>query len=343
MSVVSLPEIAYIYPEPFWTYDASDWLKSLLLFFDGVATLVPSYMLDRPGRADTTLVEPLLDAGLLHQLQPETFVDQASAEALAEAITRLIAAESFSKLDSDAPFLALSMSRLGWGVDEGLARMLHEELRKRGLARKSDDGVTVHLHRDVRALVLVLLSQILRAPGRALGLDLQPTTPRQDAVVDLMRTLNLSSTVTSGRVVAFDLENVGLNLEAVPLDEVLSFRESHGSECRAYRRSLHTFVNSVSRLDEGDRAVAFRERQEELADSAHQLRRRLRLSFAPKNLGSFALGIAGAAFAGIMGNWPSVPFALAGGAYGLVDATKSQTSFSYLFSAQRSISQRTPS
>ena len=38
-------ELAYYYPEPFW--GDGDWIKNLLLFFDGVAVLVPDYMRER--------------------------------------------------------------------------------------------------------------------------------------------------------------------------------------------------------------------------------------------------------------------------------------------------------
>ena len=35
----TLPEIAFYYPNPMWHY--GDWIKNLVLFFDGVALLVP--------------------------------------------------------------------------------------------------------------------------------------------------------------------------------------------------------------------------------------------------------------------------------------------------------------
>ena len=35
-------KIAYYYPNPMW--DHGDWVKNLILFFDGVALLVPEYM-----------------------------------------------------------------------------------------------------------------------------------------------------------------------------------------------------------------------------------------------------------------------------------------------------------
>jgi hypothetical protein len=41
-------EIAYYYPNPIW--DQGDWVKNLILFFDGVALLVPDYLMYRKNK-----------------------------------------------------------------------------------------------------------------------------------------------------------------------------------------------------------------------------------------------------------------------------------------------------
>jgi hypothetical protein len=53
-------EIAYYYPNPMWRH--GDWVKSLIVFFDGVALLVPEYMKEKP-----ELVDPAIVAGLNEQ------------------------------------------------------------------------------------------------------------------------------------------------------------------------------------------------------------------------------------------------------------------------------------
>jgi len=35
-------ELAFYYPNPMW--HSGDWIKNLILFFDGIALLVPTYM-----------------------------------------------------------------------------------------------------------------------------------------------------------------------------------------------------------------------------------------------------------------------------------------------------------
>jgi hypothetical protein len=121
--------------------------------------------------------------------------------------------------------------------------MIFEELCRRGLAKQSEDGASIPLHPLVRNLFLVLLGQILREGGPGLGLELSPATDSPKIQAALVQLLGLPTPQPSaGRVVTVDLELVGPNLEAVPLDEVVQFRAEHGAEFRAYARRLRAVV-----------------------------------------------------------------------------------------------------
>ena len=65
-----MTDTAYYYPAPYWRLGDSGWIKSLLLFFDDVAILLPDYMYGRHTDADPTLAEPLEELGLLRVLEP---------------------------------------------------------------------------------------------------------------------------------------------------------------------------------------------------------------------------------------------------------------------------------
>jgi hypothetical protein len=164
-----------------------------------------------------------------------------------------------------------------------------DQLQERGLARPSEDGVSVPLHPAVRAFVLVALPQLLRAPAEAAGYALQPATTQPRAVRALLDALELPGLPTAGHVVAADLEQVTLDLRSVPLDEVLDFRREHGAEHRAYARDLRHFVRDLATLNSTDREEAFADRQEDLADAAEQLRRLARTSWR-RPLAGFGLG-----------------------------------------------------
>jgi hypothetical protein len=148
-------EIAYYYPNPMWD-QGGDWVKNLILFFDGVALLVPEYMKEKPRMIDPAVVAGLEQHKLLHMLEPEKVVDATATAQLAAAMREIIESGKLDALPVESNFHELSMSRLGYFGNENLATELFNELTKRGRARKSEDGKSIPMHPKVRALVLVL-------------------------------------------------------------------------------------------------------------------------------------------------------------------------------------------
>ncbi|HYY28892.1 MAG TPA: hypothetical protein VE860_13140 [Chthoniobacterales bacterium] len=65
-----------------------------------------------------------------------------------------------------------------------------------------------------------LLAQILRSSGQRLRADLQPVTDRSELIDALVGLLSLPTSPSSGHVVPFDLATVGVDLSAVPMDEI---------------------------------------------------------------------------------------------------------------------------
>ena len=85
-----MSDTAYYYPAPFWTLQETGWIKSLLLFFDDIATLLPDYMYGRHVPADPALAAPLEDRGLLHVLEPKGWLDQETTACLADIIVEML-------------------------------------------------------------------------------------------------------------------------------------------------------------------------------------------------------------------------------------------------------------
>jgi hypothetical protein len=334
-----VPEVAYYYPEPFWAGGQTDWIKSLLLFFDKIAILLPEYMYGRHAAADPALAGPLEEMGLLIVLRPETFVDQGVTEALAGAIVELLAAGVFDDLPPTGYFAELSRSRMGWNADVELSDALVDEFKSRGLARDTEDGLSVPLHPAVRTAILVLLAQLARGAGKRHGLDLQPTTDNRDRVIDLMTTLDSRGMPTAGQVVALDLETVTLNLDDIRLDEVLAFRDEHQDAHRAYMRSVRKAVNELSAIPQDERSRALADRRDELTEQAEALhrlaRRRWRMPLA-----RFGIGAAGATVSAAAGNIPGAIVAALGGVLGGKPEKTPPFAYSYLFAAERSLHRR---
>ncbi len=289
--MTSRPDIAYYYPAPYWATTEGGWVKSLLLFFDQVAILLPNYMYGRHTSADPSLVEPLEDQGLLQILEPNSWVDQKLTEELATIIVELLTSGAFDDLpDGKGQYHELSYSRMGYGADVELAEMLVEELQGRGLARPSEDGVSVPLHPIVRTTILVTLGQLARVAGVRQKMAIHPATNDPGAIRDLLRTLEREPMLSAGHVIALDLEPVRLNLDLVPLDEVLDFRAKHRDAYKAYRRDLQRFLWELASIDDiHDREQLLLQRRQELADTSHDLRRQTCRAFK-KNLASWSLG-----------------------------------------------------
>lgn len=326
-----IPEVAFYFPGPVWY--VGDWIKNLILFFDGIALLVPEYMKDRPGAFDPVMVAGLQEHGLLHILEPEECVNQQATEKLAEAVSDVLASGALDELASQpTAFHELSFSRMGSYGDRGLAQMLLEELKSRGLARDSEDGVSIPMHPIVRSLFLVLLAQILRPYGSTLGVELSPATDRPALVSALHELLSLSSAPSAGHVVSFDLAIVGVDLGSRPMDEVLDFRQSHLKEHRAYARAVRTFVRELSLMAEPERKQAFDDRQAELDEYAQELKAASRKAW--KQPATFGLSLTGAAWTFATGDPIGALLGAGGALLGGLSSKQEAGAYSYIFRAQ---------
>lgn len=331
-------ETAYYYPEPYWLVEEAPWIKTLLLFFDQVALLLPSYMRHRPGELNPTLVEPLEDRGLLQILEPEWFVDEELTTTLTEIVVELITSGAFDDLPKDEPFIELSMSRMGYSASEDLAEMVREELASRGLAKETEDGLSIPMHWRIRSVYLILLAQLAREAGRRHGFSLHPTTNDPAATGGLASFLELDPMPSRGQVVTFDLETVSVDLDAVPLDEVLAFRDEHRDQYRTYIANLRSFALDISLLEEGDRARAWDDRRAELQAAAHELATYSRRAWkSPKKLAGFAFGLTGAAWTALSGNPIPAILGLGSALSGMLPDRAAGGIYSYLFEARRKI------
>ena len=83
------PDVAFYYPGQYWL--SADWIKNLILFFDGIAMLVPEYMEDHGSFDDFPIVYSLREHGLFHVIRPELSVGTEETEILVGALVDVIA------------------------------------------------------------------------------------------------------------------------------------------------------------------------------------------------------------------------------------------------------------
>ena len=166
--------------------------------------------------------------------------------------------------------------------------------------------------------------------------ELSPITDRPRLVESLIEMLNLPNAPSQGNVVAFDLATVSVDLAAVPIDEILSFRNGNKDAYQRYRRSVRSFAYDLSQMPKEERARRFDERQAELDDLAADLRSKARRAW--KKPASFALMLAGAVWKYHGGDVLGAILTAAGAALKLEKSkSKEVGAYSYLFRAHENI------
>ena len=335
------PDVAFYYPGQYW-HD-TDWAKNLICFFDGIAMLIPAYMKDHSTFDDYPIISALKDHGLFHVIRPEEAIDGEATKALAEALGEIIASGRLDHLTKrnnedvgNSAFGSLSMSRLGFDGDEVLANSIFQELKSRGLADDSEDGASIPMHRTVRALILVLLAQILRPKGEDMGMTLSPATNQAQLVNALGEIISKPepSSSTVGDVVSFDMDKVGVDLGKIPVDEILDFRKQNYSQHRNYILSVRQFARELSLMPQDEREAKFEQRQEELDALSHELRKIYRGSW--KKPISFWITLTGAARTLHSGDLIGAAITSIGALIGMLpDQSKEVDVYSYLFSAKQ--------
>ena len=334
------PDFGFYYPGQYWR--SADWIKNLVLFFDGIAMLIPEYMEDEGSFDDYPIMAALKDHGLFGIVRPEEAVGAEETEQLATALGNIIATGGLDDLirvtpggDAESSFGSLSMSRMGYAGNRELAESILKQLKERGLARDSEDGVSIPMHATVRTLILVLLAQILRGRGPGMGMILSPVTDSWNLVYALKDIISPPSSPPSiGDVVSFDLSVVGVDLGSVPMDEILDFRKQNYESHREYRLSIVKFAGELSRLEPRDRDASFEKRQEELDAMAQGLRRANWRAW--KRPATFALSAANAYVAVESGSTIAGVIAALLAVVGLIpDGSKESNVYSYLMSARQ--------
>src|SRR6266436_8132615 len=95
-STVRPPEFAFYYPGHIW--GSGEWIKNLILFFDGIALLVPEYKKAEPELLNPYIATPLADRGLLRILSADSIVDENATRRLAGAMAQFISSGALDKL-----------------------------------------------------------------------------------------------------------------------------------------------------------------------------------------------------------------------------------------------------
>lgn len=335
-------DLGYYFSGWIWEQTSSNFMKSMLLFFDGLALALPSDLAEELIDRDPILATPLAERGLLTNFVPAATLEAEPAERLALTLTEIV---------KQYPYWARQRSgELGsfhWGegrATQATVKALEHALAERGLITPRAVSQLFYMDDDVRLLVLALFARTLRAQLGERGLDLHLTTDSREVLNDLLKpfphylyAIHDSRTAADPMnyfVLTHDLADVGADLSAVPLDEVLDFRKENGQHYRAYAKGLREFLVLQQHANPVDRKRLLDERSSEIRDQAADLRHMSRKAFGAR-IATLLVSLSGAAWTLHTGN--PVGALLAGSAAGLqaVPVEGQQvTTYSYIMIAR---------
>lgn len=148
------------------------------------------------------------------------------------------------------------------------------------------------------------------------------------------RLLHLFPGSAYSEIVMTDLEQVAIDLRAVPLDELLGFRDEHRDRLIDYRMGLSAAISELSLCADADgRNAILLRRQEDLAVLAGQLKRACRKAFGVQ-IGSVAVGAVGMAWALGHGDPVMAVLSTASAILGVAAAPETYSHVRYLYDIQ---------
>src|SRR5450756_2585759 len=327
------PEFAHYYGDWFWDDSLTGWVKSLLLFFDGIALALPAATAARLVESRPVLAQPLADLGLLRNYPPDLWLGSPwwlsspwtmRAPGLLNKVRRaqrlLLTLPEDSLLFLESVDNALEAGQGGepeFGeslakYDRALAAAKWEHGQSPGMMRALSVGVTSRLL--WRSVTDVAIRPVIN----------------DESAGSFVASIIGSHDRGLARIVTSDLARVGIDLGTVPLDEVLGFRRQHGAEYRAYAGEVRQFALALSLMPEAERPYALADRRAALEDKAEELRRIARASFM-RGAVSLGFGVAGAAWTLAHGDTWGALFAAGAAAAGLPAAAPEPIGAAYTY------------
>jgi hypothetical protein len=344
----SVPEMAMIYAAP----PEAATIKSLLLFFDGVAFIGDPLHVRHELAISPELYEPLMESGLARQWTPSDLIDERGRETYSAVIAHAIESPLFTGRAPDllpTPMRLLNFPWADWGLQlENHINTLEKStgplaiLEDRGLVATIDrgpglpimpGGSTYTVDRVLRTLSAALIGELVRrAAYEREDVLLQPTEPSHGVAYSIKSLLDLDLTTFGGQVVSDDLRIMGPDLDLVSLPDLLEFREEHRDLHRAYMRGIRSFIVESAARPPEERSNVMAGRRADLEDLAKTISGRQAERW--KGVAKFMLGIAGAILSAFGGNLPSAGLTLSGALLGVVPERKEAGIYSYLTEIQ---------
>lgn len=224
--------------QPQWAFNqggivwkSESWAKSLLLFFDGISLLVPSEWDDLAKLNQWFLWEPLQDQGRLQLVRPRDVVGTDLQGGIVGEFERLESSGFFCSLEevSQAAHVIYHPSKLGLCADKDLYDILKHCLVGCNAAREIHGDLYLHptVAQHLAGVVNHGILERLCLGGQ-----------EHYGVLDREWRARGTRRVDKALIVEGDLRNMDIDLSAVPLDDIDSFRANNRASLDRYRRGV---------------------------------------------------------------------------------------------------------
>jgi hypothetical protein len=319
-----VPEFAHYYGDWIWDEELTGWIKSLLLFFDGIALALPPATAERLIEANPVLAQPLAELGLLRNYEPDLWMKSLTQppekyeqflDTMKSVFRRVLPGESLSERD------LRDLAEVAEASDTMEDLKVAGRVYNRALEKFGDTP-----SRPI-ALAVGTTSRLLRE--NITDVAIQSVIDDENAASFVAAIIG-SYDAGRAKVVVGDLAQVGIDLSAVPLDEVLAFRAEYGNEYRRYSNDVRRFALELSLMGEADQGSALMDRRAELTDRAERLRRTARTAFARQAI-SLGFGVAGAAWTLVHGDPWGAAFAAGAATAGLTTTDPGSIGAAYTY------------
>lgn len=309
----------------------------MLLFFDGIALALPSRAADWYINDDPYLAQPLIEQGLMRNFEPELWMTELPAENLSD-VQAMSEITQWDITSSSTGIIPPNLEDISG--EAGFVQSLRPFLdRYPAIIEQVLSGA--HEPYLVRPFVVGVTSKLLSQNIKDVAV--QPIIDDWNAAWFVASVIGSPVGESHPDVIVGDIARVGIDLTAVPLDEVVDFRRTHGSEYRAYSKEVRDFVLSLSLMAENDRIAAITERRADLIDRAEQLREIGRRSFKRQSI-SVGIGFAGAAWTLAHADPWGAAFAAAATAAGISRPSLGSigAAYTYVFQAAKELGRSGP-
>jgi hypothetical protein len=324
-------ELAHYYGDWFWNDRQIGWIKSLLLFFDGLALALPSetatYLID----SDPVLAQPLSERGLLQNYPPDLWLKSPYPESR-RAFKRFLRVQEKLGIPAERDLFHTDIDVVLGKEMDLTPTEYYKELRKFNqlldrAKRQYGDGKP-----PIKALAVAVTSRLLSQNIQEVAIA---------SVIEDESAASFVASIIGGRdnglasVVISDLTHINLDLTDIPLDEVLDFRRDYGAEYRAYARQVRQFVLDLSLMSKSEQSFALAARRTELDDRAEHLRRIGRTAFGRQAV-VLSFGVAGAAWTLAHGDFWAAAFTVGAALAGIARPTPGPigTAYTYILTAK---------